>query len=264
MGEGFRNPVAGSGGALVRTSLHSPGYVAGTSGWSINQDGSADLNDVSVRGDLVVESGVHRARVLASLPITYAINPGSPWFHDGGVTAFDFLGLHDQAYLSLSSPRLIGSPTSDAAELQLWSAAGSPGIESVIIASASRQVGAVMVGGSAWVPLPLSAGYSARPGTWQPAYTWAAPTTIRLRGAINKGAGTGGAGANGYSDGDSPFTCPVAPASITTAAATCQTRAGNYGTCFLAMSAAGVVTFRTNAASDPGFVSLDGWMLDIT
>ena len=37
---------------LVRTAIKSPNYVAGTSGWSINQAGDAEFNDVTVRGEV--------------------------------------------------------------------------------------------------------------------------------------------------------------------------------------------------------------------
>lgn len=47
---GFSDPVAGGGGALVRPSIHSPGYAAGSSGWSINKDGSVEFNNGVFRG----------------------------------------------------------------------------------------------------------------------------------------------------------------------------------------------------------------------
>jgi hypothetical protein len=47
---GFGDPVAGGGGALVRPSIHSPGYVAGSQGWSINKDGSVEFNNGTFRG----------------------------------------------------------------------------------------------------------------------------------------------------------------------------------------------------------------------
>lgn len=46
----FSNPVVG-GTTLIRPSIHSPDYVANTSGWTINKDGSAEFNDVTIRGD---------------------------------------------------------------------------------------------------------------------------------------------------------------------------------------------------------------------
>lgn len=47
----FQDELAG-GIFLVRPALRSPGYVAGTSGWTINVDGSAEFNNVTVRGTL--------------------------------------------------------------------------------------------------------------------------------------------------------------------------------------------------------------------
>lgn len=47
---GFSDPVAGGGGALVRPSIHSPGYTPGSSGWSINKDGSVEFNNGVFRG----------------------------------------------------------------------------------------------------------------------------------------------------------------------------------------------------------------------
>jgi hypothetical protein len=46
---GFTNPVFG-GNTLIRPAIRSPNYVAGVSGWSINRDGSAELNNLTIRG----------------------------------------------------------------------------------------------------------------------------------------------------------------------------------------------------------------------
>lgn len=50
MSGGFNNPIVGGGGALVYPSIHSPDYVPGVSGWSINKDGSAEFDDLTIRG----------------------------------------------------------------------------------------------------------------------------------------------------------------------------------------------------------------------
>lgn len=47
----FRNPIVG-GNKLIREAIESPGYVTGVSGWSIRRDGSAEFNEIVVRGDL--------------------------------------------------------------------------------------------------------------------------------------------------------------------------------------------------------------------
>lgn len=53
----FNNPVVGGeNGELVRRSIQSPDYVAGVSGWTINRDGSAEFNNVTIRLDLATGS----------------------------------------------------------------------------------------------------------------------------------------------------------------------------------------------------------------
>lgn len=47
----FQDDLA-AGIVLVRPALRSPGYVAGSAGWTVNLDGSAEFNDVTVRGTL--------------------------------------------------------------------------------------------------------------------------------------------------------------------------------------------------------------------
>jgi hypothetical protein len=46
----FGNPIVG-GTTLIRPAIHSPDYVEGVSGWSINKDGTAEFNDVTFRGE---------------------------------------------------------------------------------------------------------------------------------------------------------------------------------------------------------------------
>jgi hypothetical protein len=53
----FNNPVVGGGGALVRTSIHSPNYAAGSAGWTINRDGSVEFNNATIRGSLSAGGG---------------------------------------------------------------------------------------------------------------------------------------------------------------------------------------------------------------
>lgn len=46
----FSNPIVG-GVTLIRPAIQSPDYITGSAGWSINKDGSAEFNDVTIRGD---------------------------------------------------------------------------------------------------------------------------------------------------------------------------------------------------------------------
>lgn len=54
MSGGFSNPLVGGGGALVYPSIHSPGFVTGSNGWTINKDGSAEFNNVIIRNGQIV------------------------------------------------------------------------------------------------------------------------------------------------------------------------------------------------------------------
>jgi hypothetical protein len=47
---GFSNPIISGGGSLVYPSIHSPAYESGVQGWTINADGSAEFNDLAIRG----------------------------------------------------------------------------------------------------------------------------------------------------------------------------------------------------------------------
>jgi len=50
MGMPFSDPVAGGGGDLVIQQLQSPNFVAGSEGWQIAQNGTAQFADVTITG----------------------------------------------------------------------------------------------------------------------------------------------------------------------------------------------------------------------
>jgi hypothetical protein len=51
---GCSNPLVGGGGALVYPSIHSPGFIHSIAGWTINKNGSAEFNNVVIRGGVVI------------------------------------------------------------------------------------------------------------------------------------------------------------------------------------------------------------------
>lgn len=53
---GFSDPILGSGGVLVRQAMLSDNYVAGSAGWRIARDGTAEFSGVTVRGAVVASS----------------------------------------------------------------------------------------------------------------------------------------------------------------------------------------------------------------
>jgi len=48
---GFAHDIAGGQGNLIATSLQSPNFVSGVSGWQVTKTGDAQFNSVTVRGE---------------------------------------------------------------------------------------------------------------------------------------------------------------------------------------------------------------------
>jgi hypothetical protein len=49
-GGGFAHDIAGGQGNLIITSLQSPNFESGVQGWQVAKDGSAEFNDLTIRG----------------------------------------------------------------------------------------------------------------------------------------------------------------------------------------------------------------------
>lgn len=93
----FQNSVVG-GVTLVRPAIQSPDYTEHVSGWTINQDGSAEFNDITIRGGTVV-SGLalyyNGTPTLGNLILSIAAEAGVDEFgnaYNQGVTAYDGSG----------------------------------------------------------------------------------------------------------------------------------------------------------------------------
>lgn len=52
----WSNPILGGNNTLIRQAIKSADYVAGVSGWTVNADGSAEFNDIVVRGEFSTTS----------------------------------------------------------------------------------------------------------------------------------------------------------------------------------------------------------------
>lgn len=57
------NPIVG-GTALRIPAIQSPNYVAGSTGWSINQDGTAEFNGLTIHGSIVLGTGADNVIIL--------------------------------------------------------------------------------------------------------------------------------------------------------------------------------------------------------
>lgn len=79
MGEGFSNFVANASGMLVRTVLKSANYVAGSLGWQIGKDGSAEFNNATIRGSLTIGGPSPNPRIVYGGAIPAALTAwGTP------------------------------------------------------------------------------------------------------------------------------------------------------------------------------------------
>lgn len=76
----FENSITGGQGSLVRPSIKSPNFVSGSTGWSINRDGTAEFNGVTVRGDFEIGNATTHSLWTATIPAELvAAYPGLTW-----------------------------------------------------------------------------------------------------------------------------------------------------------------------------------------
>lgn len=83
----FRNPIL-AGNTLVRAAIQSTNYAAGSAGWMIGRDGTAEFNAATFRGTVVVQSNqavLFYSGVPAAGNLVLAISPvaGTDSFGNG-------------------------------------------------------------------------------------------------------------------------------------------------------------------------------------
>ncbi len=262
MGEGFSNPALGGGGALLRNSGHSIPYTPGVVGWTINQNGFAEFNNVVLRGSLLAKNGNSEVEITNTPGPLIRFNPEITTFSDGTIRAGQ--ATNNRGQLELTSPANLTGPMSPSKLLLLGQDPVS-GSQSRVQVDSQTQLGDILVSGTWTALFPFyNAGYSdlsaAAGFGFFVEYQKLCEGLIVLRGTMHKGTGAGGAGANGFAAGDIPMTLPVGlrPPQQMQYAGGCQARAANFGTYRMQISAAGNISFQTSAAHDPGWVSVDG------
>lgn len=102
----FRNQLA-AGVRLIREALQSPNFVTGTSGWSIDRDGSAEFSDVAVNGGSLTTSPSGDGS-------TVVIEDGSVIFYDSSNVEVGRIRVQDvfstwPMFLTFSDELFIGS-----------------------------------------------------------------------------------------------------------------------------------------------------------
>lgn len=126
----FENSIL-AGETLVRDSIQSENYVAGSSGWSIDRNGNAEFNNVDLRGILEVYKDGQLVGSLDQdgLMVSADGNPNTrveidtqsmeiKFYHDGSLTPFkidSFLYDTDSAGIQFNSPA-----KNDSRTLQAW------------------------------------------------------------------------------------------------------------------------------------------------
>lgn len=65
---GFQNPVIAGSGELVIEDIHSRGYTPGVQGWSIDRNGSAEFNDITIRDRIEIGPDSGPQVVIDSTP----------------------------------------------------------------------------------------------------------------------------------------------------------------------------------------------------
>jgi hypothetical protein len=71
---GFADSVLGGAQKLIRKAIQSPNYVAGTTGWTINKDGTVEFNNGTFRG--TVTAGTFQGT-------NFVINSAGAFFYSG-------------------------------------------------------------------------------------------------------------------------------------------------------------------------------------
>lgn len=77
----WSDPIAASDGSLVFPAIKSPNYVAGSTGWTVNRDGSSEFNNVTVRGELDVNGANGSAIQITNsfgTPTIFMLPPNFP------------------------------------------------------------------------------------------------------------------------------------------------------------------------------------------
>lgn len=141
---GFSNPLVGGGGALVYPSVHSPNFITGISGWTINKDGSSEFQNVTIRGtfsgtDLILNSTgmFFYSSAPASGNLIASVVPGISTVTDPeGNTAQPGISAYGGSGNTLISQLFSGALNLGlAAQLDFASGAAPGGVSSIVFGS---------------------------------------------------------------------------------------------------------------------------------
>lgn len=204
---GFSNPIAAGDGTLLVDAIKSPNYVLGASGWSINADGTAEFNDVTVRGDfevVMLPSGAYMKMIPLAFAPGLVWNPAPALFNvDGSLTVErNILGTKAKTRIQTAADAGTVLP-----EISIESGATGTADGGVIVISAATV--SLSATKQTWVPVWTSTGVAPAFGNANVnAVWWDYGPLIEFRLRIIFGSTTT------FGTGNYSFTLPVAPVSI--------------------------------------------------
>lgn len=236
------NPVVG-GTVLRIPAIQSPDFVHDASGWFIGQDGSAEFDNVTVRGDFTSTDGAGTSVELRDGQVILQ-GPGAD--SPGAVAA-----LFPGGVIQVTSGLHPG--TDQAAIIQLLSHAdGGEGTPLLLLANGTVITATDPVNGGpeTWHPITLDAGWSVVAGHAAPQYRLKADGDVEFAGAVSRTSFTATTAINS----GSPLAAPYVPGHAKVY------RGSNVpdGSAPVELDSTGVLRARASASAASTIAEIDG------
>jgi hypothetical protein len=223
------NNIVG-GTSLVIARINSPGFVTGVTGWSINQDGSAEFNNVTIRGGVTIGGTSLYYSTPAPAANTLVESISSTAFTDSAGNSV--LAGHVSYHYTSAGGSSIAVAVTDTGITWYAALAGTLGpwtakhaitanaltgaglnIDNAIVNAALTATGGTAITPSlittdTWHAITLDAGWTA--GTQAPQYRLTAAGDVQCRGTATHASVT----ANTNINASTPLAAPYLPGAI--------------------------------------------------
>lgn len=229
----FRNYSLTKNGQLTIGQILSPDYVAGVSGWEIRKDGSAEFNDITIRGGQVVGGTAlyyDGTPGPGNLIVSVSESGGTDEFGNvypsgiasmnGGITANLTNGtlsitpitggFSPALFTAFTGMMILTSPTEtntdQLAQLLVTSAAAYAAASAAMVVGPAGIKVTVPIAADTWHPITLDTGWTAGPQV--PQYRRLPDGNIQVRGQATHASMTAGTNINN----SNPLTTAYQPA----------------------------------------------------
>lgn len=145
---GFSNSVLGGMSKLIRAAIQSPNFVHNLSGWTVNKDGSAEFNNLTIRGTFMGTDYIANStglffyspseapgNLVLSISPVGGTGPFGETIKPGVVTinASAYLQQHVNATVGAPATELVTGVASEAFHASIYAVAGNVGLPNEII-----------------------------------------------------------------------------------------------------------------------------------